>query len=463
MAGFSDFYQHFPDYHVGDITTNRFRVENYHDLLHKLARPFQVATAGHSVEGRPIYRITLGQGPVKVLMWSQMHGNESTASRALLDMLNFFADPGELFRPWVEELLSALTITLVPMLNPDGSARFMRRNALHIDLNREARSLVSPEARLLHDLVKEVKPHVAFNLHDQRRFYNIAGSSKPSTMAFLAPACDQQETVPDNRLRAMQIIATLRQQLEQVIPGQVGLYDDSYSPRAFGDWVQGTGAATILVEAGWQAGDPEKEYVRRLHFATLLHALALCAAKEHTGFAEADYRQIPMNDEKLFDVLLRQLTVEVDGKHYQTDLGIRHQEITRPDGITWYRQGAIEEVGDLQEWYGFAEPDVAGLEVRAGRVVDKMPATSDEALALLREGYLFAEIENLLEEPFTDLPINLVRKGTRPPAFGFEQPANFVLTEKGGAIRFVCLNGFCWEVSKTPPANMHGLVFDRYY
>ncbi len=461
MAGFSDFYQHFPDYHVGAITTNRFRVEDYHHLLHKLAGPFQLVTAGHSVEGRPIYRITLGQGAVRVLMWSQMHGNESTASRALLDLLNFFANPGETFRPWVEELLSALTITLVPMLNPDGSARFIRRNALHIDLNREARSLVSPEARLLHNLVKEVKPHVAFNLHDQRRFYNVAGSGKPSTMAFLAPACDQQETVPDNRLQAMQMIAALHQQLEQVIPGQVGLYDDSYSPRAFGDWVQGTGAATILVEAGWQDSDPEKEYVRRLHFATLLHALALCAAQEHAGFTEADYRQIPMNDEKLFDVLLRQVTMVHNGKHYQTDLGIRHQEITRPDGITWYRQGVIEEVGDLQEWYGFSEPEVVGLVVQAGKVTGKMPATSDEALALLRQGYLFVEVDHLPGEPFTTLPINLVPKGARPPAFGFEQAANFVLTEKSGAIRFVCLNGFCWQISKTPPASMHGLVFDR--
>ncbi len=462
MAGFSAFYQHFPDYHVGAITTNRFPVEDYHDLLHKLAGPFQLATAGYSVEGRPIYRITLGQGPVKVLMWSQMHGNESTASRALLDMLQFFGNPGSQFQSWVDRILQTLTITLVPMLNPDGSARFIRRNALYIDLNREARSLVSPEAQLLHELVKEIKPHVAFNLHDQRRFYNIAGTGKPSTMAFLAPACDQQETVPDNRLRAMQIIAALRQQLEQVIPGQVGLYDDSYSPRAFGDWVQGTGATTILVEAGWQAGDPEKEYVRRLHFATLLHALALCADKEHTGFTEADYRQIPMNDEKLFDVLLRQVTMAVDSKHYQTDLGISHQEITLEDGITWYRQGLIEEVGDLQEWYGFSEPDVAGLVVQAGKATGKMPATSDEALALIRQGYLFVEVDHLPDEPFTGLPINLVRKGSKPPAFGFEQPANFVLTERGGTIRFVCLNGFCWEVSNIPPANMHGLVFGRH-
>jgi len=49
---------------------------------------------GESVEGRAIELLRFGDGPVPVLLWSQMHGDESTASMTLADMLNFFAsDP----------------------------------------------------------------------------------------------------------------------------------------------------------------------------------------------------------------------------------------------------------------------------------------------------------------------------------------------------------------------------------
>ena len=38
----------------------------------------------------------------------------------------------------VKRILSALTLYVVPMLNPDGAERYQRRNAQNIDLNRDA-------------------------------------------------------------------------------------------------------------------------------------------------------------------------------------------------------------------------------------------------------------------------------------------------------------------------------------
>ena len=45
---------------------------------------------GTSAEGREIRQLTFGSGPTTVLLWSQMHGNESTASMALVDIVRFF-------------------------------------------------------------------------------------------------------------------------------------------------------------------------------------------------------------------------------------------------------------------------------------------------------------------------------------------------------------------------------------
>lgn len=49
-------------------------------------------------------------------------------------------------------LRKGTTLHFLPVMNPDGAARFQRRNAQGIDVNRDARALASPEARALHAL-----------------------------------------------------------------------------------------------------------------------------------------------------------------------------------------------------------------------------------------------------------------------------------------------------------------------
>ena len=76
------------------------------------------------------------------MLWSQMHGDESTATMALADIFRFLVEaPGDSLR---ERLRNRLTIVFIPMLNPDGAEVFQRENAVGIDVNRDARRLSTP-------------------------------------------------------------------------------------------------------------------------------------------------------------------------------------------------------------------------------------------------------------------------------------------------------------------------------
>lgn len=102
---------------------------------------------GHSVNGIPIQLYQIGQGKKKILMWSQMHGNESTTTKALFDLLNYLKHQ--------PEILHHLSIYFIPMLNPDGAKVYTRVNANGIDLNRDAFDCAQPESKCL-------KKHMSF-------------------------------------------------------------------------------------------------------------------------------------------------------------------------------------------------------------------------------------------------------------------------------------------------------------
>ena len=109
---------------------------------------FTLEVAGKSLEGRKIFHISTGEGKVNVLLWSQMHGDEPTATMALLDILNFLSADDD-FNQLRKSILENLSIHIIPMLNPDGAEQFSRRNALHVDLNRDALRLQFPESKIL--------------------------------------------------------------------------------------------------------------------------------------------------------------------------------------------------------------------------------------------------------------------------------------------------------------------------
>lgn len=149
-------------------------------LLRTINKNENLDVIGKSVLGKPIYSYTIGTGKIKILLWSQMHGNEGTTTKALFDLLNVLNSDTILGK----ELLSHFTFLAVPMLNPDGAERYTRINANGIDLNRDFQDLSQPESRLLRELYNNFKPDFCYNLHDQRTIFAAGDVNKPATVSF---------------------------------------------------------------------------------------------------------------------------------------------------------------------------------------------------------------------------------------------------------------------------------------
>src|SRR5690554_2189591 len=147
-------------------------------LFQFLSDKVEVKVIGSSEENRPIYRVAIGRGKKNILAWSQMHGNETTNTRAILDLYNLLihyneylldSDEKQSFNNFLEEY----TLYTIPILNPDGAEVYTRVNANKIDLNRDAEKRTQLESQILYSQVKELNPVLCLNLHDQRTLFGL--------------------------------------------------------------------------------------------------------------------------------------------------------------------------------------------------------------------------------------------------------------------------------------------------
>lgn len=289
-------------------------------LLKKLALKCQVSVIGKSVLGENIHTITLGSGPKKILMWSQMHGNESTTTKAIFDILNLLLSDEEVSNA----ILNTCTIQIIPILNPDGAKAYTRVNANEVDLNRDAQDLTQPESLILKACFEAFKPHFCYNLHGQRTIFGAGDTNNSATVSFLAPAQDEACTITSNRKRAMEVIAVMNANLQLQIPNQVGVYDDSFNINCVGDTFQTQNIPTILFEAGHYKDDYEREEVRAYIFQSLLVSLDYIAKNTVSGDAYLPYLDIPENQKCLYDLIIRNARVVQDGD--VLDIAIQYQE-----------------------------------------------------------------------------------------------------------------------------------------
>jgi len=323
---------------------------------------FQVTQIGKSIEGRDIFSIKFGKGKRKILAWSQMHGDEPTATSALFDLINFFSANDE-FNEFRNGILEELEIHFIPMLNPDGAEKYQRENAFNIDLNRDALKFQSDESKLLWDYSQKLKPEFGFNLHDQNSYYATGRKNKTAAISFLAPPIDYSKSINYTREKAMQVISILNKALQEFIPENIARYSDDFEPRAFGDNFMKSGISTILIESGFFKNDQKKDFVRKLNFISILTALDSIAKELYKKEFYADYFEIPENTEIFFDLLLRNLTLNFNFRKFTVDVGINRIKKFNSINKEFYFEGAIAGFGDLSTFYGLEEFDLQEFEL----------------------------------------------------------------------------------------------------
>ncbi|RYF63732.1 MAG: peptidase M14, partial [Cytophagaceae bacterium] len=92
-------------YKEKSLTHRRFKHADIVPLLQNVAQPLSVSQVGESLEKRAIYQVKTGTGTTNVLLWSQMHGDEATATMALFDIFNFLSAQGDDFDAFRQTIL----------------------------------------------------------------------------------------------------------------------------------------------------------------------------------------------------------------------------------------------------------------------------------------------------------------------------------------------------------------------
>jgi beta-lactamase class A len=307
-----------------------------------------------SLGGLPIRLVRFGAGPTRVLMWSQMHGDETTASRALADLLHYIASEPD--APRVRRWGERLTLLAVPMLNPDGADAHRRRGMHGIDINRDARALATPEARALKGVQERFQPDFGFNLHDQNPRSRTGSSDRTAAMSLLAPAADADVSSTPGFVRAQQLTALLARTVAPLVGAHLTRYDDDYNARAFGDGMQGWGVSTVLIETGSWRRDEAKHFLRKANFVALAAALDAIAEGSYEGVDIALYTGLPENGRAMNDLVIRGGTIVLPGRApYRADIAIDAAAVGGP-GRT-----QIVDIGDLQEAVARDTIDAGGL------------------------------------------------------------------------------------------------------
>mgnify|MGYP001029646195 CR=1 FL=1 len=268
-------------------------------LKYQNSSKLRVDIIGSSEQNRSIYQIDIGNGPKKILIWTQMHGNESTGTKAVFDFIHYVTNSEDTI---AAKILSTCTINIIPVLNPDGAQNYTRVNALKVDLNRDAVARKAKESKILREVLDTFQPDFCFNLHDQRTIFGVEGTKNPATLSFLAPSEEETRKITPVRITTMNVIVAMNSLLQQLIPNHIGRYTDEFYPTATGDNFQKLGFPTILIESGHYHNDYDREEVRKFTFISLLQGLYHISTEKN--FTEhKEYFDIPNNNKCFRDLL----------------------------------------------------------------------------------------------------------------------------------------------------------------
>ncbi|MFL6466778.1 MAG: M14 family zinc carboxypeptidase [Pyrinomonadaceae bacterium] len=335
----------------------------------------KVDEVGRSFANREIYQVEWGKGPKRVFLWSQMHGDEPTATSALIDMFTVLQKNRH--KEWVKRIEKELTIRAVPMLNPDGAELYIRRNLQGIDINRDALNLVTPEARLLKQLREAWLPEIGFNLHNQNELTTAGNTNQQASISFLVVYGDEAKTESEAMLRNKRIVVLMTEAIRQFIPGHISRYGDEYTATAFGDSFSAWGTPVILIETGALHGKDEM-YLVKINFIAFLTAMRALADGSEKAADPVRYFDLPNNSSgNLLHIIFRNANVidRQSGEASPNDIGLnferRRAQFSAP--------ATIRRIGALTSNVGLVEYDASGFFV-VGRMLPIKPGNPGELL-----------------------------------------------------------------------------------
>jgi len=345
-----DYLQLHQDHKEASISGRYIALQHIEPLLDK----YKTEIIGQSVLGKPIYKLQFGTGKTKILMWSQMHGNEGTTTKALFDFINLAHSGTDLGT----KLQGEFTFCILPMLNPDGCEVYTRENANGIDLNRDAQNLSQPESIVLRKTFDEFKPDYCYNLHDQRTIYGVGQTSNPATVSFLAPAYNENRDVNDVRTKAMNVIVAMNEVLQQFIPNQVGRFDDSFNFNCVGDTFQYFNSPTILFEAGHFSNDYQREVTRKYIFIALVSGIQYFYENVIVVNKNDDYLKIPQNKVVFYDFVYKNVKLNYDNIEKCINFASQFKEVLNNGTIVF--EALVAQIDGLEDYFGHVEIDAAG-------------------------------------------------------------------------------------------------------
>jgi hypothetical protein len=341
-------------------------------LLQKYNSGDGLKIIGHSVLRKPIYKYELGSGKTRILLWSQMHGNESTTTKALFDFLNLLKGNSE----FAKNLLNRFSFCCLPMLNPDGASLYTRENANKVDLNRDSQTLSQPESKLLRETFESFKPDFCYNLHDQRTIFGVGnGVDKPATVSFLAPSYNEEREINAVRQKAIEVIVAMNRVLQTYIPNQVGRFDDSFNINCIGDTFQSLGVPTILIEAGHFQNDYFREFTRKYVFIALIVSFEYIYENDIVCNKIQEYLNISHNKVCFYDFVYKNIKISYDNNKIITNFAIQIKEELIDNHL--YFNAYIASIGDLKNFSGHFEYDAEGALYEDGN--DNIPKIGQKA------------------------------------------------------------------------------------
>lgn len=346
--------QLFSQYKEESIRGRYITLDSIEPLLQKLNTNNQLQIIGKSVLGKSIYSYQIGEGKTKIFLWSQMHGNESTTTKALFDFLNVLHSGSEL----AQKLLSTFTFCSIPMLNPDGATLYTRENANKVDLNRDSQALTQPESRIIRATFEVFKPDYCFNLHDQRTIFGVSDTGKPATLSFLAPSYNEDREINVSRLKAINLIASINEELQEYLPNQIGRFDDSFNINCIGDTFQYLGVPTLLFEAGHFANDYEREETRKYVFMALISSFRALSENVIVSNGINKYLNIPQNKVVFYDFMYKNIKINYDGIEIITNFASQYKEELIENRICF--NAYVSQIGNLENYFGHFEYDAKG-------------------------------------------------------------------------------------------------------